>query len=111
MKRYEGLFILNTAGKEDSVREITDRVTGEVTKLGGKIESIQKMDKKPFARATSKKVTSGFYVNVIFEAEPSMVVKLQHHFDLDDEVHRLLVTLAPAKAKAEPEPEPAAAAA
>ncbi|MCB1127117.1 MAG: 30S ribosomal protein S6 [Verrucomicrobiae bacterium] len=96
MKRYEGLFILDTAGKEESVRDIIDRVTGEVSKLGGKIESIQKMDKKPFARVTTKKVTSGFYVNVIFDAEPETVVKLQHHFDLDDDVYRLLVTLAPA---------------
>lgn len=109
MKRYEGLFILDTAGKEEGVREIIDRVTGELTTLGGKLESIQKMDKKPFARVATKKVTSGFYVNVIFEAEATMVVKLQHHFDLDDEVHRLLVTLAPPKAK--PETEPAAVAA
>lgn len=104
MKRYEGLFILDTAGKEDSVRDIIDRVTGEVTKLGGKIESVQKMDKKSFARITTKKVTSGFYVNVIFEADPELVVKLHHHFDLDGEVYRLLVTLAPAGA---PKPETA----
>ena len=95
MKRYEGLFILDTAGKEESVRDIIDRVTGEVTKLGGKIESIQKMDKKSFARVSRKQMTSGFYVNVIFESEAETVVKLQHHFDLDDEVFRLLVTIAP----------------
>ena len=95
MKRYEGLFILDTAGKEDSVRDIIDRVTGEITKLGGKIESIQKMDKKSFARVPTSKVTSGFYVNVLFEAEPETAVKLQHHYDLDDEVFRLLITLAP----------------
>ena len=54
MRKYEGLFILNIAGHEDGLNEISDRVTGEITKLGAKIETIQKMDKKHFARVADK---------------------------------------------------------
>jgi ribosomal protein S6 len=86
---------LNIAGREDGLNEISDRVTGEITKLGAKIETIQKMEKKHFARVADKKVKEGFYVNFIFEAEPEVAAKLPNHFDLDDEVFRVMVTLAP----------------
>ena len=96
MRKYEGLFILNTAGREDGLNEMVDRVSGEITKLGAKIETVQKMEKKPFARVADKKVKDGFYVNFIFEAEPAVAEKLPNHFDLDDEVFRVMITLAQA---------------
>ena len=30
MKRYEGLFILNTAGKEEAVKDTLDKVEAEI---------------------------------------------------------------------------------
>ena len=48
VKRYEGLFILNTAGKEEGVKEVIDKVSAEITAAGGKVETVQKMDKKEF---------------------------------------------------------------
>lgn len=96
MKKYEGLFILNTAGREEGLKEAIDRITGEITNLGGKIETVQKMEKKPFARIADKKVKEGYYVNFIFEADPAVATKLTSHFDLDDDVFRLLLTHAAA---------------
>jgi len=95
VRKYEGLFILNMAGREDGLKETIDRLTAEITKLGGKVETVQKMEKKAFTRVADKKVTEGYYVNFIFEAEPEVAVKLTGHFDLDDEVFRLMVTHAP----------------
>ncbi len=66
MKRYEGLFVLNTAGKEEGVKEAIDRVTNELTAAGAKVETVQKMDRRTFARVADKKHGAGFYVNVIF---------------------------------------------
>lgn len=95
MKKYEGLFILNTAGQEDGLKEITDRLSKAITELGGKIETVQKMEKRAFSRVADKKVKEGFYVNFIFEADPEMVVKLTHHFDLDEDVFRLIIYTMP----------------
>ncbi len=95
MKKYEGLFILNTAGKETGVQEIVDRIRDELTAAGVKIEGIQKMDKKPFARVTNKRVTSGVYVNFLFQAEPAVIPQLPARFERDEEVYRLMITLAP----------------
>ena len=92
MKKYEGLFILNLAGKEDGVKEAVDRVTAEITALGGKLENIQKMDKKPFARIADKRHTAGHYVNVVFEAVPATVAQLRAKFRHSDEVFRILFT-------------------
>ena len=77
MNRYEGLFILNTAGKEESVTDIIEKVRSEIGAAGGKVETVQKMDKRPFARVADKKHTSGFYVNVIFEAAPGAIAPLR----------------------------------
>ena len=59
MKRYEGLFILNTAGKEEGVKEALDKISNEIVAVGGKVETVQKMDRKPFARIADKTPVMG----------------------------------------------------
>ena len=95
MKRYEGLFILNTSGKEEGIKEMIDKITAEVTALGGTIETVQKMDKRAFARVASKKHTSGYYVNIIFAGAPSVVAQLRARFALSEDVFRTPFTIAP----------------
>ena len=90
MKKYEGLFILNTAGKEEGIKEAIDKISAEITQAGGKVETVQKMEKRGFTRIASKKHTSGFYVNVIFEANPDVLPQLQSRFGLSEEVFRVL---------------------
>lgn len=92
MKKYEGLFILNTAGKEEGIKEAIDKISAEITQAGGKVETVQKMDKKSFSRVASKQVNSGFYVNIIFESTADVVAQLQTRFALNDEVFRVLFT-------------------
>ena len=94
MKKYEGLFILNTAGKEDGIKEMIDRISADITAAGGKVETVQKMDKRAFSRVVDKRVPSGFYVNVIFDAEPSAIAILTTKFGLNEEVYRVLFTIA-----------------
>ena len=77
MKKYEGLFILNTAGKEEGVKELIDKISDEITHAGGKVETVQKMDKKPVFARGRQEITRGFYVNVIFESEPGNVAHLK----------------------------------
>lgn len=100
MKRYEGLFILDLAGKEDGIKEVVDKVTAEITSAGGRIETIQKMDKKPFAREARSGQNAGHYVNVIFEAKSPAVSELRSRFKHAADVVRVLFTEAPKVAKA-----------
>jgi ribosomal protein S6 len=100
VKRYEGLFILDTAGKEEGLKDAIDKISTEITSAGGKVETVQKMDKRSFARVADKKHNGGFYVNVIFESNPSTLTTLKHRFSMTDDVFRVLFTQAPA-----PKPE------
>ena len=94
MKRYEGLFILNNNAKEDGVKDTIDKISNEITASGGKVETVQKMDKRPFTRVANKKNSSGFYVNVIFESEPKAVSQLRSRFSLNEEIFRVLFSIA-----------------
>lgn len=96
MKKYEGLFILNTAGKEEGIKDVIDKISSEISSAGGKVETVQKMDKKNFARISDKRHQSGFYVNVIFESKPDAITQLRNKFAMNDDVFRVLFTQAPA---------------
>ena len=95
MKRYEGLFILNTAGKEEGVKDALDKISAEIEAAGGKVETVQKMDKKSFARVADKKHNAGFYANVIFTGSSTVISQLRAKFALNEEVFRVLFTHAP----------------
>jgi ribosomal protein S6 len=95
MKRYEGLFILNTAGKEETIKDTIDKISNEISAAGGKVETVQKMDKKSFSRVADKKFSAGFYVNIVFESTPASVNQLRGRFVNNDEVFRVLFTEAP----------------
>lgn len=96
MKRYEGLFILNTAAKEEGIKETIDRISAEITSSGGKVETVQKMDKKSFTRVADKKHNAGFFVNVIFESAPTALAALHQRLTASEDVFRVLFTTAPA---------------
>ena len=100
MKRYEGLFILNTAGKEEGVKDALDKISADIVTAGGKVETVQKMEKKAFSRVADKKHTAGFYANIIFAGTPAIIAQLQSKFSLNGEVFRVLFTESP-------EPKPA----
>lgn len=96
MKRYEGLFILNTTGKEEALKDTIDKISSEISAAGGKVETVQKMEKKAFARIADRKHGSGFYVNYVFEGAPAIVSQLRHRFANNEDIFRVLFTIAPA---------------
>lgn len=102
MKKYEGLFILNTAGKEETVQEMIKSISAELTAAGCKVQTVQKMDKRPFARVGDLEHSSGFYANFIFEAEPSVLPNLRSRFTLNKDVLRVLFTVAAAPVPVSP---------
>lgn len=96
MKRYEGLFILNTAGKEEGLKEALDKIEAEIKAVGGQVETVQKMDRKSFARVADKRHSGGFYANIIFNAAPGAITTLRQKLTLSDDVFRVVFTASPA---------------
>jgi ribosomal protein S6 len=101
VKRYEGLFILNgSITKEDTIKEVIEKITQEIIAVGGRVETIQKMDKRPFARVANKKHTSGYYVNFVFECQPTVLANLRNKFAFDEQIFRIIFTCASKKSLA-----------
>ena len=96
MKRYEGLFILNSAGREETLKDTIEKISAEIIAAGGKVQTVQKMEKKAFSRVANRKNNSGFYVNVVFESEPGALGHLRHRLAANEDVFRMIFTLAPA---------------
>jgi len=55
VKQYQGLFILNTAGKVEGADDVLSQVTEVINGAGGKVGEIEKIDNRPFARVADKK--------------------------------------------------------
>ena len=85
--RYEALLVLNTQGKEDTVKDIVDRLESEFEKEGAEIEQVQKMDKRQFSYQAGD-LDAGQFVNFIFHADSQLITKLRSKFKLDSEVYR-----------------------
>jgi len=104
VRKYEGLFILNSAAQEMGIAEAIEKVSAEIVAEGGTIDNVQKMDKRNFARVANKKNQSGYYVNIAFEAPAGSIDKLNAKYNLSDLVFRVIFTSAPAQ----PAPAPTA---
>jgi small subunit ribosomal protein S6 len=87
INRYEALLVLNTQGKDETVKEIVERLESEFEKEGAKIEQVQKMDKRQFSYVAGE-LDGGHYVNFVFNADPQLVAKLRAKFKLDQQVYR-----------------------
>ncbi|XOV73418.1 MAG: 30S ribosomal protein S6 [Verrucomicrobiota bacterium] len=95
MKQYEGLFILNTAGKVEGADEVLAQVTEVINGAGGKVTGeVEKLDNRSFARVANKKYTSGFYAKVPFEIEHTELEGLRNQLTSRNDVFRVLVTSA-----------------
>jgi small subunit ribosomal protein S6 len=87
LKTYEGLFILDTGGKEEVSKELVDKLQKSIENAGGRVDKVQRLGARPFARDTRKR-TSGFYVNFVFDAPSTTIAELDAKLHLETEVFR-----------------------
>lgn len=87
-RTYEGLFILNTAGRDESSKELIEKLEKDIQAAGGNITKIERMDKRPFARVAHD-IDSGYYVNIVFEMEPANLTPFRTKLKLDENVFRV----------------------
>lgn len=87
MNKYEGLFILDASAKEETLKEVIDRLQKDIEQAGGRVDKIQKMGQRPFARATHQR-SAGYYVNFVFEAPPQAIAGLDAKLHLATDVFR-----------------------
>jgi Ribosomal protein S6 len=84
-KRYEALLALNTRGKEDSAKDIIERLEKEFTADGITVEQVQRLERREFAYPHNHE-KAGYYVNFIIAVEPEKLDKLRAKLKLDADV-------------------------
>jgi small subunit ribosomal protein S6 len=84
-KRYEALLALSTRGKEESVKEIIERLEKTIASEGAAIEQVQRFEKRDLAYSL-KHLNSAYFVNFIFEADSQLIDKLRAKLKLDEDV-------------------------
>jgi small subunit ribosomal protein S6 len=84
-KRYEALLALNTRGKDESAKEIIERLEKDFSTDGITVEQTQRLERREFAYP-HQHLKSGYFVNFIIETDPVSLEKLRAKLKLDDDV-------------------------
>ncbi|MFT4637788.1 MAG: small subunit ribosomal protein S6 [Verrucomicrobiales bacterium] len=85
-RKYEGVIILNTIGKDETIDKMINNVGASIEAEGAQLQQIDRIGRKEFAYP-SNKIQAGFYVNYFFEAEPSALEKIRASLKLNSDVH------------------------
>lgn len=85
-RKYEGMIVLDTRGNEGSVADLVQEVSKEMETEGAKLESVEDLGRKQFAY-NARKLAAGQYLNVVFEACPDTLEKLQDKLSLNSSIY------------------------
>jgi small subunit ribosomal protein S6 len=88
-KIYESTFIVNAALDDAQIDVVIEKVKDIIVKNGGEIRSTEKWGRKRLAYTIEKK-NNGFYAFLEFKAPADLLLKLERHFHLEDQVIRHL---------------------
>ena len=86
-RKYEGVIVLNTRGKDDTVDGIVSKIGRDMELEGVTLEQIDQMGKKKFPYG-SKKLVEGYFVNYHIQATPEVLDKVKGKLRLHPDVHQ-----------------------
>ncbi len=84
-KRYEAFLALDTRGKEESVKDTIEQIEKTIKAEGGAVEQVQRLEKRELSYELNH-MTSAYFVNIIFEADPQAIAKLRQKLKLDESI-------------------------
>jgi len=85
-RKYEGLIVLDTKGKDTSIDELVSAVGQQIEAEGAKLDEVKNLGRKTFAH-NARQIEGGHYVSYIFHAEPEAIVKIKASLDLNDDIY------------------------
>jgi ribosomal protein S6 len=83
--RYEILLALNAAGKEETNKDLIERLEKTLTSEGVEIEQVQRLERREFSYPHDK-LKGAYFVNFVVTAIPTAVAKIRSKLALDEEV-------------------------
>ena len=89
MKKYEVVYILDTAVGEEKIKELVEKFSAFISSKGT-IENVEEWGSRKLAYEIKKK-SEGYYVVVNFEAPVDMPAELERQFKITEEVLKYLI--------------------
>ena len=89
MNKYETVFILTPVLSETQMKEAVDKFKAVITEADGTIVNEENWGLRKLAYPIQKK-TTGFYNLIEFDADPTVVAKLETAYRRDEKVIRFL---------------------
>ena len=86
-RKYEATIVLDTKGKEDSVETLVSQVSRSFEENGAKLQQVDNLGKKKFPY-NPRNVESGYFVTLVFDAEPAALDKIQAKLKLNENVYQ-----------------------
>ena len=86
-RKYEGLIVLNTRGKEETVDALVSKLGRDMELEGATLEQIDHLGKRKFPYG-SKKLTEGYFVNYQITADAATLEKVKSKLSLNLDVHQ-----------------------
>jgi ribosomal protein S6 len=83
--RYEYLIALDTRGKEDSAKDMIERLEKDFVAEGASVEQAQRLERRELSYPHDH-MKQAYFVNFVFTAEPPVLEKLRAKFKLDAEI-------------------------
>ena len=84
-RKYEGVIVLNTKGKDESVDTMVSTVSKELEGFGAELNEVEQLGRKEFIY-NARHLEGGFYVNYKFNAEPSAIDEIRKKLKLNNDV-------------------------
>jgi len=93
---YETVFILDPKLEDDQLSEEISKVRDLITDSGGEIVKVEEGGKRKLAYEI-KGNREGYYVLIVFRAEPSSIPGIERSYRLNEKVLRHIVIVATEK--------------
>ncbi len=91
MNQYEVLYVITPELDEEADKVVMDKFADIITANGGEIEKTDVWGKRRLAYPIDYK-TEGFYVLVVFNANPELPRELERNMRNDERLMRYMVT-------------------
>ena len=83
--RYEILLALNVAGKEETIKDLVERLEKSLAAEGASVEQVQRLERREFSYPHNK-LKSAYFVNFVATADSAAVAKIRTKLTLDEDV-------------------------
>lgn len=91
MKNYDGLFILKPSLETEELSGSYQKITDNIKKYEGEIETAEEWGKKSLAYEIDKE-KEGIYYLLKFKIAPAQIKPLNRDFKLNESIVRVMIT-------------------